>query len=66
LVLDSQHPEGMRKITALESSKSAQRSQKDTDQQFDKPVFVDTLKGTEVVAEGSQVKVFQKLYFFPK
>jgi hypothetical protein len=56
----------MRKITALESSKSAQRSQKDTDQQFDKPVFVDTLKGTEVVAEGSQVKVFQKLYFFPK
>ena len=54
LILDSQHPEGMRKITALESSKSHQRGRVESDQTFDKPVFVETLKGTEVVAEGQQ------------
>lgn len=54
LILDSQHPEGMRKITALESRKSTGKGQVDSDQSFDKPIFVDTLKGTEVVAEGQQ------------
>ena len=36
LILDSHHPEGMRKITALESSKSSQRGQMDADQQVNK------------------------------
>ena len=54
LILDSNHPEGMRKITALESSKTTQRGHAEADQQFGKPVFVETLKGTEVVAEGQQ------------
>ncbi len=54
LILDSQHPEGMRKITALESSKAKRGAQAESDQQFDKPVFVESLKGTENVAEGQQ------------
>ena len=54
LILDSQHPEGMRKITALESSKTAKSQVGDAEQQFDKPIFVETLKGSEVVAEGQQ------------
>lgn len=54
LILDSQHPEGMKKITALESSKARSKGQAETDQKFDKPVFVETLKGTEAVAEGQQ------------
>ncbi len=52
LILDSHHPEGMRKITALESSKSAKGAASEADAQFEKPAFVETLSGTEVVAEG--------------
>ena len=52
LVLDSQHPEGMKKIAALESKKP--KAVVDQDQQFDKPVFVATLSGTAGVKEGGQ------------
>jgi hypothetical protein len=54
LILDSQHPEGMRKITALESKAKSSGLRSDQDQTFDKPIFVETLKGTEAVAEGQQ------------
>lgn len=54
LILDSQHPEGMRKITALESKAKTSGLRSDQDQTFDKPIFVETLKGTEAVAEGQQ------------
>ena len=46
--------EGMRKITVLESSKSKNRAQTEHDQGFDKPVFVETLRGTEKVFESQQ------------
>ena len=52
LLLDSQHPEGMRKITALESSKMNKRQISDKGQEFDRPVFTHPLSGTEEVAEG--------------
>ena len=52
LVLDSQHPEGMRKITELERSRASHRQISEDQQQFDKPVFVTPLTGTSVVAEG--------------
>ena len=52
LLLDSQHPEGMRKITELERSRAAHRQVSDDQQNFDKPVFVTPLTGTDVVAEG--------------
>ena len=54
LILDSQHPEGMRKITALESRAKPSGVLTDADKVFDKPIFVETLKGTEAVAEGQQ------------
>ena len=54
LILDSNHPEGMKKITALETSKTSQRGNAEAEQTFGKPMFVETLKGTEVVAEGQQ------------
>ena len=54
LILDSQHPEGMRKITALESKAKLTGLKTDADATFDKPIFVETLKGTEAVAEGQQ------------
>ena len=52
LLLDSQHPEGMRQITELERSRAAPRQVSDDQQNFDKPVFVTPLTGTDVVAEG--------------
>merc|ERR1719411_1995281 len=44
----------MKKITALETSKTTQRGQTESEQTFGKPMFVETLKGTEAVAEGQQ------------
>ena len=43
LLLDSQHPEGMRKITALESSKMTKRQMSEQDQQYERPVFTQPL-----------------------
>ena len=50
LILDSQHPEGMKKITALESRVDRQQSMPEAD--FGKPVFTNPLTGTAAVAEG--------------
>ena len=52
LLLDSHHPEGMKKITALETSRRTKEAEKDQD--FDKPVFVQPLTGTADVEEGGQ------------
>jgi hypothetical protein len=52
LLLDSVHPEGMKKIAALEAKRP--RATDDPDQQFDRPVFVAPLSGTAAVAEGGQ------------
>ena len=52
LLLDSQHPEGMQKITALETAKSRRQVSADTSTAFDKPVFTSPLVGTADVAEG--------------
>ena len=52
LVLDSQHPEGMKKIAALESKKP--KAAANQDQQYDRPVFVEPLSGTAGVAQGGQ------------
>ena len=49
LILDSQHPEGMRKITALESKAKPSGVKADADQTFDKPIFVETLKGKNCI-----------------
>ena len=54
LILDSQHPEGMRKITQLERARATHKQVSDEQQSFDKPVFVTPLTGTSVVAEGQQ------------
>ena len=54
LLLDSQHPEGMRKITALETSKMTKVTMSEQGQQFDRPVFTTPLTGTAEVAEGGQ------------
>ena len=53
LLLDSHHPEGMKKIAALETAKRTD-AKMDQDQAFDKPVFVQPLTGTAAVAEGGQ------------
>lgn len=50
LVLDSHHPEGMKKITALESRVDRQQSEQEAN--FGKPVFTNPLTGTAAVAEG--------------
>ena len=50
LLLDSQHPEGMKKITALESRVERQVSEQEAS--FGKPVFTNPLTGTAEVAEG--------------
>ena len=52
LVLDSHHPEGMKKIAALEAKKP--KAMADQDQQFDRPVFLEPLSGTAGVAQGGQ------------
>jgi titin len=54
LLLDSQHPEGMRKITELERTKVTRRQVSDDQQAFEKPAFVTPLSGTDMVAEGQQ------------
>jgi len=51
LMLDSQHPEGMRKITALEMGK-AKRQLSEAAQAFEKPAFLTPLTGTSEVAES--------------
>lgn len=54
LILDSQHPEGMKKITALEMNK-VRRQVSEGGQQFERPVFTHPLSGTSQVAEGENV-----------
>merc|ERR1719347_1293001 len=49
LLLDSQHPEGMKKITALETKVMRQESTQETS--FGKPVFTTPLTGTADVGE---------------
>ena len=51
LILDSQHPEGMKKITALEM-RNTKRQVSENAQQFDKPVFITPLSGVSEIAEG--------------
>ncbi len=51
LLLDSQHPEGMRKITALEMGK-AKRQLTEVAQAFEKPAFLTPLTGTPELSEG--------------
>ena len=50
LVLDSQHPEGMRKITALETRTERQNGHEEVS--FGKPVFTSPLNGKSDVSEG--------------
>ena len=50
LLLDSQHPEGMKKITALESRVSKKVSE--VEASYGKPVFTSPLTGTAAVGEG--------------
>lgn len=50
LILDSQHPEGMKKIAALESR--VERQEVVQEQSFGKPVFTSPLTGTSEVFEG--------------
>ena len=49
--LDSQHPEGMRKIRELEEGKAPQRGEQ-PDSVFDKPVFTVCLTGPSELVEG--------------
>lgn len=51
LILDSQHPKGMQKITALESAK-VQRQESEIGEGFGKPVFTSPLFGSADVEEG--------------
>ncbi len=51
LLLDSQHPEGMKKITALEMGK-AKRQLTEVAQAFEKPAFIAPLSGTAELGEG--------------
>ncbi len=51
LLLDSQHPEGMRKITALEMGKTRSRPQ-DEARPFDKPAFLTPLTGVSELSVG--------------
>ena len=51
LLLDSQHPQGMKKITALESTKPT-KEDADTVGPFDKPVFTHPLIGSSEVKQG--------------
>ena len=50
LLLDSQHPEGLKKINALESRVPRQVSE--VEASYGKPVFTSPLTGTKEVAEG--------------
>ena len=50
LILDSHHPEGMKKITALETRVDRQQSVQEA--AFGKPVFTNPLTGTAEVSEG--------------
>ena len=52
MLLDSQHPDGMKKITALETAKSRHKSTVEAGAGFDKPVFTSPLVGSSEVAEG--------------
>ena len=51
LLLDSQHPEGMKKITALEMGKT-RRQLSEVAQAFEKPAFLAPLTGTAELQEG--------------
>jgi titin len=51
LILDSHHPEGMKKINALEMGKM-KRQVSEGGKDFEKPVFTHPLNGTSAVAEG--------------
>ena len=54
LLLDSQHPEGMQKITALETAKARRQVSETAAAQFGKPVFTSPLVGSAAeVAEGA-------------
>ena len=52
LILDSQHPGGMQKITALESAKGRRQLADHPEATFGKPVFTAPLQGTAEVGEG--------------
>jgi titin len=52
LILDSQHPAGMQKITALESGKGRRPLPDQSEASFGKPVFTSPLQGTAEVGEG--------------
>ena len=51
LLLDSQHPEGLKQITAMENRVTQQVSE--VEATFGKPVFTAPLTGTKEVAEGA-------------
>ena len=51
LLLDSQHPQGMRKITALESNKG-RKEESSAAATFEKPVFTHPLIGSSEVKQG--------------
>ena len=51
LLLDSQHPEGLKQITAMENKVTRQVSE--VEATFGKPVFTSPLTGTKEVAEGA-------------
>ena len=50
LILDSQHPEGMKKIAALETK--VERQEQINEEAFGKPVFTSPISGTKEVNEG--------------
>ena len=49
--LESQHPEGMRKIKQLEEGKVSSRPEED-ERAFDKPIFTQLLTGPSELIEG--------------
>ena len=53
LILDSQHPEGMQKITALETAK-VRRQDSESSMKFGKPVFTSPLVGEKDVGMGKK------------
>ena len=56
LLLDSQHPQGMKKITALESAK-VHKEHTEAVGTFDKPVFTHPLIGTSEVKQGRNAHI---------
>lgn len=65
ILVDSQFPEGLQKITRLESQQKYRREQIDERSTESKPVFVTALKGPVELAEGSSAHYECRIEPFP-